>query len=432
MPKPIVCLSAELSQYMEIFRPCFSKRQWKYFVIVLLGLIECDERRTMTGVLRTIGERVSLSGLSRFLNKWPWSPGEVAASWQQRFRQRMAVVVADEHARLRTMRPKRVGRPRKTVVTGYLILDDSVHVKPKGRKMGGLGHHYANSEGRVVAGHCLFTGLYLLLGQRSPLPMQMYRQKAVCRQEKVAFRSKIDMAVAQIEAFESVAGTQTHLLIDSWYHCKRVRKAAQQRGWQVSGGLKSNRVMRLIDVEGNREWLPLSAYLARLDAEDWQPVTWPSQQGGRTLYAHLLSTWIRKLGPTLLLITRTSLEAPLQQARFWGSTLLDQDLQTLVDTLAVRWEVETFFEYTKDLLGSDHYQLMTAPAIIRFWTLIACLMAFLEEQRADADDPLFTCGDVRHRIQAEHRLNLLHWLYAQFQSGADPGQISGQLALSTP
>jgi len=416
---------------MEVFRPCFSKRQWKYFVIVLLGLIECDERRTMTGILRTIGERVSLSGLSRFLNKWPWSAEAVAANWQQRFRQRMAVVVANEHARLRAMRPKRVGRPKATVVTGHLILDDSIHVKPKGRKMGGLGHHYANSEGRVATGHCLFTGLYVLCGQRSPLSMQMYRQKAVCEQENVPFRSKIDMAVEQINAFEAVTGTQTHLLIDSWYHCKRVRKAAQQRGWHVSGGLKSNRVMRLIDADGRREWLQVSDYLARLGPDDWQQITWPSQQGGRILCAHLVPTWIRKLGPTLLLITRTSLDAPLKQARFWGSSFLDQDLHTLVDTLAVRWEVETFFEYAKDLLGSDHYQLMTAQAIVRFWTLIACLMAFLEEQRADAHTPLLTCGDVRHRIQTQHRLNLLHWLYAQFQSGADPGHISGHLALSS-
>jgi SRSO17 transposase len=431
MPKPIVCLSAELSQYMDVFRPCFSKRQWKYFVIVLLGLIECDERRTLTGVLRTIGERVSLSGLSRFLNKWPWSVEEVAENWHQRFRQRMAVVVANEHARLRAMRPKRVGRPKATVVTGHLILDDSIHVKPKGRKMGGLGHHYANSEGRVTAGHCLFTGLYVLLGQRSPLPMQMYRQKAVCKQEDVPFRSKIDMAVEQIDAFKPVTGAQTHLLIDSWYHCKRVRKAAQQRGWHVSGGLKSNRVMRLIDSDGHREWLRLSDYLARLGPDDWQQITWPSQQGGRTLYAHLVPTWIRKLGPTLLLITRTSLDAPLKQARFWGSSFLDQDLQTLVDALAVRWEIEVFFEYAKDLLGSDHYQLMTAQAIIRFWTLIACLMAFLEEQRATEDDPLLTCGDIRRRIQAEHRFNLIQWLHTQFQSGTDPGQIYDQLALSS-
>ena len=66
MPKPIVCLSEQLNQYLETFRDCFSKRQWKYFVIVLLGLIECEERKTMSGLLRVIGEQTSVSGLSRF------------------------------------------------------------------------------------------------------------------------------------------------------------------------------------------------------------------------------------------------------------------------------------------------------------------------------------------------------------------------------
>ena len=35
MPKPLVCLSTTLSQFAELFRPCFSHRQWKYFVIGL-------------------------------------------------------------------------------------------------------------------------------------------------------------------------------------------------------------------------------------------------------------------------------------------------------------------------------------------------------------------------------------------------------------
>ena len=81
MPKPIVCLSEQLRQFAEIFRSCFSKRQWKYFVIVLLGLIECEERKTMKGLLRVVGESTSLSGLSRFFGRWAWSPGEVAQTW---------------------------------------------------------------------------------------------------------------------------------------------------------------------------------------------------------------------------------------------------------------------------------------------------------------------------------------------------------------
>jgi len=138
-------------------------------------------------------------------------------------------------------------------VTGYLIFDDSVHVKSKGRKMGGQGRHYSSTDQRVVNGHCLFTGLYLLLGQRCPLAAQMYRQKAVCQREGVLFVSKVDMAVQQIEHFEPAPDTQTHVLIDSWYHCKQVRRAAQTRDWDVSGGLKSNRTMRLITADGSRE-----------------------------------------------------------------------------------------------------------------------------------------------------------------------------------
>ena len=179
------------------------------------------------------------------------------------------------------------------------------------------------------------------------------------------------MAVGQIADFAPAADTHTHLLIDSWYHCKRVRKAAQQRGWDVSGRLKSNRGMRLIAADGSREWLKLSAYAARLGREDWQTVNWPSKQGGQPLYAHRVQTWIRKLGPTLVLITCHDLDNPLQSIRYWGSTVLALEAQELVDTLAIRWNIETFFEYEKDLLGSDQYQLMTAQAILRFWTLTA-------------------------------------------------------------
>jgi len=429
MPKPIVCLSEALRQYLESFRSCFSKRQWKYFVIVLLGLVECEERKTLSGLRRWVAEHISLSGLSRFMSKWPWSTESVAQTWLAGFRQKQKELVQSEHARQKAALPKSVGRPKATVVTGYLIFDDSVHSKPKGRKMAGLGQHFSNSEQRTVTGHCLFTGLYVLLGQRCPLACQLYRQKAVCQQEGVAFESKIQMATHQIETFEPVAGTQTHVLIDSWYHCRAVRRAAQKRGWQISGGLKSNRSLRLIDENGEREWLKLSAYAARLQRSDWQEVTWPAQQGGQKMYAHRLQTWVRKLGPTLLLITCHDLDNPLQSVRYWGSSLPSLQTQELVDILSIRWNIETFFEYDKDLLGSDHYQVMTTQAILRFWTLLSCLLYFLEEQRVQQDLPRFTCGDARRKLQEQHRLNLLYWLKDQFQVNSSIEQIAAQLAL---
>jgi hypothetical protein len=77
---------------------------------------------------------------------------------------------------------------------------------------------------------------------------------------------------------------------------------------------------------------------------------------------------------------------------------MDLTAQALVDVLAVRWEVESYFEYVKDLLGSDHYQVMTRQAILRFWALMACLFCFLEEQRAAAQEATLTCGDVRRQL----------------------------------
>jgi hypothetical protein len=98
--------------------------------------------------------------------------------------------------------------------------------------------------------------------------------------------------------------------------------------------LRRNRVIRLITEDGSREWIKLSDYLARLGPDDWQEVTWPSQQGGQTLQARLIQTWIRKLGPTLLLVTCHDTDQPLPCARFSGSTQLELSAQALVDVLA--------------------------------------------------------------------------------------------------
>lgn len=257
----------------------------------------------------------------------------------------------------------------------------------------------------------------------------MYCQQSVCQKEKQPFQSKIAMTVEEIEQFEPVPGTHTHVLIDSWYHCKQVRRAAQKRNWEVSGGLKSNRVMRLIAEDGSKKWIKLSEYAAGLTPEDWIEVIWPANQGGQKMYAHLVPSWVRKLGPTLLLITCYNPDEPLKTVRYWGSTLMDLEAQSLVNILAIRWEVEAFFEYEKDLLGSDHYQVMTRQAVLRFWTLTACLLSFLEEQRAQVDGPRVTCGDIRRKIQNDHRRNLLDWLETRFRDGLSVDQICSQLAL---
>lgn len=55
------------------------------------------------------------------------------------------------------------------------------------------------------------------------------------------------------------------------------------------------------------------------------------------------------------MITPLSLDDPLETARYWGSTLLDAGAQTVINIIAVRRNIEVFFEDIKDLSGADHY-----------------------------------------------------------------------------
>jgi hypothetical protein len=92
----------------------------------------------------------------------------------------------------------------------------------------------------------LFDRLVYALGSKISLTIAVLCQKNVCAQEGIAFQSKINLVVAKSKAIDPVAGTHTHVLVDQWFHYKRIRKAAQVRNWDLSAGLKSNQVMRLI------------------------------------------------------------------------------------------------------------------------------------------------------------------------------------------
>ncbi len=143
--------------------------------------------------------------------------------------------------------------------------------KPKGRKMEGLGKHHSTTYDQRIVGHSLVQGLYVLLDRTCPLAPQLYRQAKVCEAEKVPFQSKIELMETLIREFEPVGGTQTHVLLDSWYCAKCLWHAAGERDFLITTGLKSNRWLRVADettAQGWR-WQKLSEYLASLTAQDF-------------------------------------------------------------------------------------------------------------------------------------------------------------------
>ncbi len=422
MAIPIICLDTHLRHFAERFRHELSKPQYQHFVIVLLGLMLCEGTRTLRGLLRQIADRPSLAGLSRFFSEAPWEARAVVERWLEHFQPE----VAAELQRQRQGQPKRRGRPKPPVVTEYLIGDDSTIHKRKAKKMEGLGLHHATTEDKRVPGHSLVESLYVLLGRRCPLAPQMYRQQTVCEAEGVPFESLIDLMEATIRTFEPVAGTLTHVLLDTWYSAKRHRPAARECGFLITSGLKSNCWVRVEDPTAPQgwSWQQLLDYTAHLSESSYLQVKWP--KGDDDVYVHVVTTRVRKLYRGLVIIVRQSLDAPLSQARYWASSDLQADPETLLLHIAARWDIEVLFGDGKEELGLDQYQLMSAVAIVRFWTLAMLAYVFLEEECHRLQTQWqrhITIGEARREIQRRHRRQLLAWLHGQFQSGIEPDSL---------
>jgi SRSO17 transposase len=320
-------------------------------------------------------------------------------------------------------------------VTGYLIGDDSTVAKPKGKKMAGLGRHYSTTAGTRVQGHSLVQGLYVLLGRRCPLAPQLYQQQAICQAAGVPFRSKLDLVVELVQTFMPVQGTRTHVLADSWYGAKRLWRAARARGFLITTGLKANRFLRVPDPEAERgwRWQRLDEYAAGLTADDFTLLDWPRQSADepRQVYVHVASTRVRTLYRCQVVIVRPTLDDPPSATRYWASSDLEADLATLLGHIAARWDVEVLFADTKELLGLDHYQVMTTTAIVRFWTLVLAAYTLLEEEQArlrQEQQRHVTIGEVRRALQHLHYRHLLRWIEHQLQAGVTVDTLSDRLA----
>ena len=428
MPLPIICGHEALCQFAAAFADCLSKPQRKYFVTVLFALLLCEERRTLTALLRRVLDARSLSGLSRFFSSAPWSEEAVARTWRNRFDALVRPIVIAEHERQGQMRFKRPGRPKATVVTGHLLIDDSTHPKPKGRKMGGLGKHWSSTQKRQVVGHSLFQALYVIEGRQCPLPPKMYCTKSVCEKEGKPFLSKIDMAVQCVAEFEPLELTHTHVLADAWFLCQELWRGCKKRGFDLSGGLKSNRKLRCEDAEGRIVYRSLDEYAASLTPEQFVECVWPSASGGTRVFVHRVRTIVRKLGACQVLVVRHTADAPVKQTRYFVTSLLEADTETILNVLAIRWKIETFFDDLKELFGSDHYQVMSTTSILRFWTLACCGYMFLEEQRAHRKAADASIGTVRRMLYKEHQCRLLEWLQTVCTNGNAPNELIERLA----
>src|SRR6266436_5575804 len=102
-------------------------------------------------------------------------------------------------------------------------------------------------------------------------------------------QSLIELMETLIRTFEPVAGTETHVLLDTWYSAKCLWRAARECGFLITTGLKSNRWLRVEDPTAPQgwSWQRLSDYTAKLCASDYRQLKWP--KGNDQVYVHVVT-----------------------------------------------------------------------------------------------------------------------------------------------
>jgi hypothetical protein len=451
-----------LRQYLHSFQAHFSRPQYKHFVTVLMGLLLSEAGHTLSHIHRAVSGKKSLASLSRFLSESTWNHRHVIEHNFSRFCRVMQPKIEKERQKEfeKVKKEKRRGRRSVPLVTGYLIGDDSTMFKPKGAKMEGIGKHYSTTHETQVTGHSLVQCLYTVLGRCCPLEPLIYRQKRTAEEEGVPFLSKIDIMIQQINDFTPPSGTVTHVLLDSWYNCKPLWKAAIDRGFKITTGIRRNRWLR-ISCEVTEEhpkgwkWQRLDDYAASLPKSAYQQCSRPRNPKEK-VWVHVVDTRVRKLYRCKIVIIRKDLDDPISAARFWVTSDLEAGAQTCLNVISIRWEIEIFFEDMKELLEIDPYQLMTTTGLLRYWTLCWIAFSFLEEIRheikqnnSNKDQIVYkqegekecerdsneqqniyhaTLGQALRKVQKTHHVLFLEWVYHHALSGTPVKDLHALLA----
>ncbi|MBW8350171.1 hypothetical protein K0H71_12055 [Bacillus sp. IITD106] len=106
--------------------------------------------------------------------------------------------------------------------------------------MEGLDYHFSHSDGKSVWSHCVVTSHVESEGYSFALDRSYFRE-TYCMDNGLTFKSNNDLAIELINGYEPPSDEQVYVLVDSWYTSKKKIDACSAKGYQLIGGLRTNR-----------------------------------------------------------------------------------------------------------------------------------------------------------------------------------------------
>ena len=390
-----------LTGLLEEFRPCFSKPQFRNFSTYTLGLIACEGKKNIDTINRCFLNAKDQSSLNRFLTQSPWN--------------------------LQKLEEKRLSMSRCLPVdegsTGYLLVDDTINRKT-GKHMEEAGIHFDSAQGKAVWGHDIVTTHYVNGETEYPARLSLYVKKKTCQKEQRVFKTKIQLAIGQIEAFMPPAGTNVVVAFDSWFFCRQIVEAVAAKGWDWVTQAESNRLVCLNGEETN-----VTALASGLLEKQFKTV----KVKGEEFSLCGFEVWMSKVGSVKLVVAKEKEEDGFH---FYVSNRLDWSAKQVLLAYKVRQSIDVFYRDTKQNLGLEAYQMRRGRGAIIHWHLAfnAYTLLALLRRSACLDSRLLrrclaTLGDVCRYVKDQCFRRLVDWIYQKFKHQAKPETIYRQLKI---
>jgi len=388
---PVIDVMEEL---LEQYRPCLSKPQYENFSTYTVGLITCEGKKNIQAINRTFMDGKDQSSLNRFLIQSPWNLQSI------------------QNKRLSQANEKLHGSQGSI---GYVLLDDTINQKT-GKHMEDAGYHYDSKIGKAVWGHDVVTTHYVSGGVEYPINLSLYVKKEVCKQKSAEFKTKIQLAVEQINAFPPPEGVRIMLDFDCWFFCRQIVDAAKVRGWDWVTQADSNRIVHYRGHKTNVTELAKS-----LADERFKKATIEAQD----YFLCALKVWMPRIGDVRLVVSRE-----MDGFHFYVCNRLGFSARQVLLAYKVRHRIDEFYRDVKQNLGLEAYQMRSGRGAIIHWHLVFCahtLLTILRKCAVEVDrrlaKSLATLGDVCRWIKNQGVRKLVDWLYQKFKHKAKPETI---------
>ena len=392
----ILSLNSDFNKYFSQINFKFSLPQRKHLSTFAEGLLSSDGKKTLSDICKNTMFPRDRSTFNKFLIYSPWDERELNKIRKINSLNKMKEAMDDK-------------------IPCFFSIDDTILSKnSSSKKIEGLSFNYSHVSGKSEWSHCLVAlhghsnGLSLSLDFKSYLSKEYFDQ-----QKDRVFKNKLELALDTLEDVELQREKESYVLVDSWYTSENFINGSQKLGFQVIGGIKSNRIFYPDGIKNK-----LNEFSNEIDKETLDVVTVKDVEHHFYRYEGsikgienivILILWQKKHGelikPFYLICTNTALTT-----------------KEIIEYYGYRWEIEVSFRYKKQRLGLNDYEMRSFKGIERFWSLVYLIYNFLEIKRykSNIKDNL---GAILDKIKIKNKADFIGFIYDKFSEGKSKQEL---------